>query len=91
LAPQSHGVRLTDGLQKPPTCNPVESAKFDLNAKLAASLPLVRAALSAAIQNLRAVITSGPGTPGPAALAEDRLNRHFRLNTVDASRQSEAA
>ena len=64
-------------------------SKFDLNAKLAASLPLVRAALSAAIQNLRAVITSGPGTPGPAALAEDRLNRHFRLNTVDASRQSE--
>jgi len=30
LAPQSHGVHLTDGLQKPPTCNPVESGTFEL-------------------------------------------------------------
>jgi len=30
LAPQSHGVHLTDGLQKPPTCNPVESENFHL-------------------------------------------------------------
>jgi hypothetical protein len=30
LAPQSHGVHLTDGLQKPPTCNPVESGKTGL-------------------------------------------------------------
>jgi len=29
LAPQSHGVHLTDGLQKPPTCNPVESARLN--------------------------------------------------------------
>lgn len=65
-------------------------SKFDLNVKLAASLPLVRASLAAAIQNLRAVITGGPGTTGPAATASDRLNRHFRLNTLDASRQSEA-
>ena len=64
-------------------------SKFDLNAKLAASLPLVRAALAAAIQNVTALIAGGPGTPGPAARAEDRLNRHFRLNTLDASRQSE--
>lgn len=28
MAPQSHGVHLTDGLQKPPTCNPVESDYF---------------------------------------------------------------
>jgi len=64
-------------------------SKFDLNAKLAASLPLVRAALAAAIQNMTAIITSGPGTPGPAASAEDRLNRHFVLNTLGASGQSE--
>ena len=64
-------------------------SKFDLNAKLAVALPLVRAALTAAIQNMTAIITSGPGTPGLAALAEDRLNRHFRLNTLDASAQSE--
>ncbi len=64
-------------------------SKFDLNAKLAASLPLVRTALATTIQNVTAVITSGPGTPGPAARAEDRLNRHFRLNTLDASGQSE--
>lgn len=63
-------------------------SKFDLNAKLATSLPLVRAAFAAAIRNLTAIITSGPGTPGPAATAEDRLNRHFRLNALDASGQS---
>lgn len=65
-------------------------SKFDLNAKLAASLPLVRAALAAAVRNLTAIITSGPGPTGPAAVAQDRLNRHFRLNTLDASGQSEA-
>jgi peptidoglycan hydrolase-like protein with peptidoglycan-binding domain len=63
-------------------------SKFDLNAKLATSLPLLRAALAAAIRNLTAIITSGPGPTGPAALAEDRLNRHFKLNTLDASGQS---
>jgi len=65
-------------------------SKFDLNAKLAVALPLVRTALSAAVANLTALITSGPGTPGPAAVAEDRLNRHFRLDTLDASGQSNA-
>jgi len=64
-------------------------SKFDLNAKLAASLPLVRAALTAAVQNLTAVITSGPGAPGPATRAADQLNRHFSLNTLDAASQSE--
>lgn len=64
-------------------------SKFDLNAKLAAALPLVKAALAAAIQNVTMVITNGPGTPaGPAAVAEDRLNRHFAFNTTNASGQS---
>ena len=64
-------------------------SKFDLNAKLAASLPLVRVALAAAVQNLTAVITGGSGAPRAAA-AEDRLNRHFKLDTLDVSRQSES-
>lgn len=63
-------------------------SKFDLNAKLATSLPLVRAALAAAVHNLISIITSGPGPAGVGGLAEDRLNRHFKLNSVDASAQS---
>ena len=63
-------------------------SKFDLNAKLATSLPLVQAALFSAIQNVTAVITSGPGPTGFAAVAEDRLKRHFSLNTLDPSGQS---
>src|SRR5262245_42000253 len=65
-------------------------SKFDLNVKLAAALPLVRAGLAAAIANLTAIITSGPAPAGPAAIAADRLNRHFKVGTLDASRQSEA-
>ncbi len=65
-------------------------SKFDLNAKLATTLPLVRAALAAAILNMTQIITSGPGTPGPGTVAEDRLNRHFKLNTLDPSGQSTA-
>ena len=64
-------------------------SKFDLNEKLAAALPLVRAALAAAIRNMTAIITSGPAAQGPAAIAEDRLNRHFKLNTLSPSDQSE--
>ncbi len=64
-------------------------SKFDLNAKLATSLPLVRAALAAAVQNVTSIITSGPGPTGPAAVSEDRLNRHFKLNTLDAFAQSD--
>ena len=64
-------------------------SKFDLNAKLATSLPLVRAALASAIQNVTAIITSGPSPTGFAAVAEDRLKRHFSLNTLDPSGQSE--
>ncbi len=63
-------------------------SKFDLNAKLAAALPLLQASLAAAIQNVTMVITNGPGTPGPAAVAEDRLNRHFALDKTNASEQS---
>jgi peptidoglycan hydrolase-like protein with peptidoglycan-binding domain len=64
-------------------------SKFDLNEKLAAALPIVRTALAAAIQNVTAAITGGAGAPGTAALAGDRLSRHFSLNTLDASGQSE--
>ena len=49
----------------------------------------MRAALAAAVQNMTAIITSGPVRTGPAAIAEDRLNRHFRLDTLDPSAQSE--
>ncbi len=93
---QVRSVR-ADGLVEPGKqtilrLNEIDSpiSKFDLNAKLAASLPLLRAALAAAIQNVTIVITSGPGTTVSAALAEDRLNRHFALNTIDASGQSNA-
>lgn len=65
-------------------------SKFDLNAKLATSLPLLRVALAAAIQNLTMVITGGTSLTGPSALAEDRLNRHFKLKTLDAFSQSTA-
>jgi peptidoglycan hydrolase-like protein with peptidoglycan-binding domain len=63
-------------------------SKFDLNARLAAALPLLRASLAAAIQNLTIVITNGPGAFGPAAIAQDRLNRHFALNKTNSSGQS---
>lgn len=63
-------------------------SRADLEVKLAASLPLVRAALTAAIANLTAIITSGPAPTGPAAVAADRLNRHFRLDELDPSGQS---
>src|SRR5262249_4162131 len=69
------------------------ASEFDLNAKLATALPLVRAALAAAVQHVTAVITNdldptGPGATGPAAVAADRLSRHFRLDTLDPSGQS---
>lgn len=65
-------------------------SRADLNAKLAASLPLVQLALTAAIANVTAIITSGPGPTGPAAFAADRLNRHFRLSDLDPSGQGES-
>ena len=63
-------------------------SKFDLNAKLAAALPLVRMSLAAAISNMTAIITSGPVPAGPAAVAADQLKRHFKLDTLSASDQS---
>ena len=65
-------------------------SKFDLNAKLATALPLVRAGLAAAVANLTAIITSGPAPFGPAAVAADRLNRHFKIGSLNASAQSTA-
>jgi hypothetical protein len=46
--------------------------------------------LTAALLNLQAVISSGPSATGPAADAADRLNRHFRLDTLSADQQSTA-
>jgi hypothetical protein len=63
-------------------------SKFDLNAKLAVTLPTVRASLAAAIRNVSFAIAR-PGTPAAAA-AEDRLNRHFSLDTLDPAEQSDA-
>lgn len=63
-------------------------SKFDLNAKLAAALPLVRTALASAIANVTSVIINGPGSAA-AAVAEDRLGRHFAFGTLNASAQSE--
>jgi hypothetical protein len=62
----------------------------DLRAKVRQALPIVGLALSAAIRNLQAVITSGPAPTGLAATAADRLNRHFGLATLSAPEQSTA-
>jgi len=62
----------------------------DLKAKLRLALPLVGQAINAALRNLQAVITSGPAATGPAGVATDRLNRHFRLGTLSQPEQSTA-
>lgn len=62
----------------------------DLRAKVRAALPIVAQGITAALANLRAIISSGPAPNGLAASAADRLNRHFRLNTLSPSRQSDA-
>jgi len=62
-------------------------SKFELNAKLAVALPRAKAGLSAAMRNIAAVINGGPGA---SPVAEDRLNRHFLLNTLDPAKQSSA-
>jgi len=62
-------------------------SKFDLNSKLAVTLPLVKSALAAAIENVTTVITGANGQV-PVATAADRLNRHFKLDTLNASEQS---
>ncbi|WP_448950452.1 peptidoglycan-binding protein [Labrys neptuniae] len=61
--------------------------KFDLNAKLALALPLARTALAAAVRNITTVITAGPGF---SLTADDRLNRHFRLDSLSPAEQSSA-
>jgi len=62
----------------------------DLRAKVRLALPIVSQAIGAALRNLQAIITTGPAPAGPAATAADRLNRHFKLDTLSASKQSEA-
>jgi peptidoglycan hydrolase-like protein with peptidoglycan-binding domain len=62
----------------------------ELRAKVRLSLPIVAQAIAAALRNLTAIITGGPATTGLAAVAGDRLNRHFRLDTLSPAKQSEA-
>ncbi len=62
----------------------------DLKQKVAQALPLVRAGIAAALSNLQAIITNGPAASGPAAVAADRLNRHFLLDTLSPAQQSTA-
>jgi putative peptidoglycan binding protein len=62
----------------------------DLKSKLRFALPLVGVAINAALRNLQAVISNGPATSGPSAVATDRLNRHFRLDTLSSLEQSTA-
>jgi peptidoglycan hydrolase-like protein with peptidoglycan-binding domain len=56
----------------------------DLRLKLAAALPLVAQGFTAAVANLTAAISQSP----LAAVATDRLNRHFLVNTQDAANQT---
>ena len=62
----------------------------DLRTKVFQALPLVGQAIGAALTNLQAVIQSGPTPSGLGATAADRLNRHFRLDTLTPSEQSTA-
>ena len=61
-----------------------------LRAKLQLALPIVARAIEAALRNLQAVIASAPGAAGLPVTAADRLNRHFRLDTLKAFAQSTA-
>jgi peptidoglycan hydrolase-like protein with peptidoglycan-binding domain len=62
----------------------------DLRAKVRQAVPIVGQAVAAALSNLQAVIAGGPSASGPAAIATDRLNRHFRLDALSSSDQSTA-
>lgn len=64
-------------------------SRADMEAKVRAALPFVNRSLNGAVQNLSAIISQGPG-PGAPALAADRLNRHFKLDSLSADRQSTA-
>lgn len=68
--------------------DPVSDA--DLTAKLNLTLPVVKQSISAALDNLRAAISEGPAASGLAATAADRLNRHFRMNTLSRPAQGTA-
>ncbi len=60
----------------------------DLKAKVRLTLPIVSQAIEAALRNLQAVIAGDPTSSGLAATATDRLNRHFRLNTLKPFEES---
>jgi peptidoglycan hydrolase-like protein with peptidoglycan-binding domain len=62
----------------------------DMRAKLSLALPLVQQAVAAALNNLQALIASGPAPTGLAAKAVDRLNRHFLMDTLPRPEQSAA-
>src|SRR3981189_1506827 len=62
----------------------------DLRVKVRQALPIVGLALTAAVRNLQAVITSGPTPTGPAATSTDQLNRHLGLAALSAEEQSAA-
>ena len=64
-------------------------SRGDLEAKVRAAMPFVSRALNGALANLTAVITQGPA-PGPPATATDRLNRHFKVGSLNESDQSTA-
>jgi peptidoglycan hydrolase-like protein with peptidoglycan-binding domain len=68
--------------------DPVSDA--DLRAKVRLALPIVGQAIAAALSNLQAIIAEGPTPAGPSAIAADRLNRHFKLNTLSEFKQSDA-
>lgn len=90
-------LKIFDGLIEPNKKTIIKLNEFvdpvsdeDLKAKVRLALPIVGQALTAALLNLQAIITSGPALTGPAATAADRLNRHFLLDTLSSSDQSTA-
>lgn len=89
-------VGVADGLVEPnkqtilklnEILNPV--AREDMEAKVRAALPFVSRALNAALANLTAIISQGPA-PGAPATAADRLDRHFKVGSLNESAQSTA-
>ena len=93
---QKAQVGIADGLVEPnkktvaklnEILDPVSDA--DLRIKVAAAVPIVGQALTAALFNLRAVI-SGAADAAVQTTAADRLNRHFRINSLSPSEQSVA-
>ena len=90
-------LKIFDGLVEPnkktivrlnEIIGPVSDADLIIRVRLA--VPIVGLAISAALRNLQAVIANGPAATGPAAVGADRLNRHFRINTLSPSEQSDA-